>query len=152
MDQKKLGKEFEVGHNECLGTQSVSQSVMKSHPDQHHSRCFSWRRRWHPTPVLLPGESQGWESLVGCPLWGCTELDTAEATQQQQQVLFLGLPRWLSRKRTHPPMQEMPVRSLGRSLHRTIPWRRKWHLTPVFLLGESHGQRSLAGGVSIRHN
>ena len=33
MDQKKLGKEFEAGHNECSGTQSVSQSVIKSHPD-----------------------------------------------------------------------------------------------------------------------
>ena len=39
-----------------------------------------WRRKWHPTPVFLPGESQGWESLVGCRLWGCTESDTTEAT------------------------------------------------------------------------
>ena len=29
-----------------------------------------WRRKWQPTPVFLPGESQGWESLVGCRLWG----------------------------------------------------------------------------------
>ena len=29
-----------------------------------------WRRKWHPTPVFLPGESQGWRSLVGCRLWG----------------------------------------------------------------------------------
>ena len=36
-------------------------------------------------PVFLPGESQGQGSLVGCSLWGCTELDTTEATQQQQQ-------------------------------------------------------------------
>ena len=28
------------------------------------------RRQWHPTPVFLPGESQGWRSLVGCRLWG----------------------------------------------------------------------------------
>ena len=33
-----------------------------------------------PTPVLLPGESQGWGSLVGCRLWGRIELDTTEAT------------------------------------------------------------------------
>ena len=33
-----------------------------------------------PTPVFLPGESQGWWSLVGCRLWGCTESDTTEAT------------------------------------------------------------------------
>ena len=39
-----------------------------------------WRRKWQPTPVLLPGESQGQGSLVGCHLWGHTELDTTEAT------------------------------------------------------------------------
>ena len=38
------------------------------------------RRQWHPTPVLLPGKSQGWRSLVGFHLWGCTELDTTEVT------------------------------------------------------------------------
>ena len=38
------------------------------------------RRQWHPTPVLLPGESQGQGSLVGCCLWGRTESDTTEAT------------------------------------------------------------------------
>jgi len=37
-------------------------------------------RKWQPTPVFLPGESQGWESLVGCRLWGHTESDTTEAT------------------------------------------------------------------------
>ena len=38
-----------------------------------------------PTPVFLPGDSQGRRSLVGCRLWGRTESDTTEATQQQQQ-------------------------------------------------------------------
>ena len=40
-----------------------------------------WRGKWQPTPVFLPGESQGWRGLVGCRLWGHTELDTTEATQ-----------------------------------------------------------------------
>ena len=44
-----------------------------------------WRRKWQPTPVFLPGESQGRGSLVGCRLWGRTESDTTEATSQQQQ-------------------------------------------------------------------
>ena len=44
-----------------------------------------WRRKWQPTPVFLPGESQGWGSLVGCCLWGHTESDTTEATKLQQQ-------------------------------------------------------------------
>ena len=39
-----------------------------------------WRRKWQPTPVFLPGESQGQRSLVGGRLWGRTELDTTEAT------------------------------------------------------------------------
>ena len=39
-----------------------------------------WRRQWQPTPVFLPGESQGWGSLLGCHLWGRTELDTTEVT------------------------------------------------------------------------
>ena len=43
-----------------------------------------WRRKWQPTPVFLPGESQGRGSLVGCHLWGRTESDATEATQQQQ--------------------------------------------------------------------
>ena len=38
-----------------------------------------WRRKWQPTPVFLPGESQGRGSLVGCRLWGRTESDTTEA-------------------------------------------------------------------------
>jgi len=44
-----------------------------------------WRRKWQPTPVFLPGESHGRRSLVGCRLWGRTESDTTEVTQQQQQ-------------------------------------------------------------------
>ena len=36
------------------------------------------RRQWHPTPVLLPGESHGWRSLVGCSPWGREELNTTE--------------------------------------------------------------------------
>ena len=38
-----------------------------------------WRRKWQPTPVFLPGESQGRGSLVGCRLWGRTESDMTEA-------------------------------------------------------------------------
>ena len=36
------------------------------------------RRQWHPTPVLSPGKSHGWRSLVGCSPWGQEELDTTE--------------------------------------------------------------------------
>ena len=39
-----------------------------------------WRRKWQPTPVFLPGEFQGWGSLVGCRQWGRTESNTTEVT------------------------------------------------------------------------
>ena len=42
--------------------------------------CMHWRRKWQPTPVFLPGESQGRGSLLGCRLWGHTGLDMTEAT------------------------------------------------------------------------
>ena len=34
------------------------------------SQLAFWRRQWHPIPVLLPGKSHGWRSLVGCSPWG----------------------------------------------------------------------------------
>ena len=50
-----------------------------THPLQHLLLvAFWWRRQWHPTPVLLPGKSHGWRSLVGCNPWGCEESDTTE--------------------------------------------------------------------------
>ena len=36
------------------------------------------RRQWHPTPVLLPGKSPGWRSLVGYSPWGHKESDMTE--------------------------------------------------------------------------
>ena len=68
-----------------------------------------WRRKWQRTPVFLPGESQGRGSLAGCRLWGCTELDTTEATQQQQQQDFpVG-----QLVKNLPAVQEIRVQSLG---------------------------------------
>ena len=40
--------------------------------------CMQRRRRWHPTPVLLPGKPHGQRSLVGCSPWGHEESDTTE--------------------------------------------------------------------------
>ena len=40
--------------------------------------CRSWRRQWHPTPVLLPGKSHGRGSLVGCSPWGRKQPDTTD--------------------------------------------------------------------------
>ena len=43
-----------------------------------HPRGGFGRRQWHPTPVLLPGKSHGWRSLVGCSPWGCWKSDATK--------------------------------------------------------------------------
>ena len=91
-----------------------------------------WKRKWQPTPVLLPGESQGWGSLVGCRLWGCTvghdssDLAAARASLVAQAVKNL------------PAMQETWVQSLGQE--DPLEKGMATHLPGVF-----HGQRSLVG-------
>ena len=46
-----------------------------------------WRRKWQPTPVLLPGKSHGWRSLVGYSPWCCKESDTTERLHYQSKTV-----------------------------------------------------------------
>ena len=48
------------------------------------------RRQWHPTPVLLPGKSHGWRSLVGCSSRGRKELDTTEGLHFHVSLSCIG--------------------------------------------------------------
>ena len=77
----------------CLDPLAV-QGILKSHLQHHSSKAsilwpsaffiiqlshlYVTRRQWQPTPVLLPGESHGWRSLVGCGPWGREESDMTE--------------------------------------------------------------------------
>ena len=75
-----------------------------------------WRRKLQPTPVFLPGESQGQRSLVGCCLWGRAESDTTEATQQQHTIfifLFLTYFTLYNRLQVHTPEQTYGHRERG---------------------------------------
>ena len=67
----------EPGRLQSMGSQRVGHDCATS---LSFFTFMLWRRKWQPTPVFLPGESQGRGSLVGYRLWGLTELDTAEAT------------------------------------------------------------------------
>ena len=49
-----------------------------------------WRRKWQPTPLFLPGESQGWGGQVGCHLWGRTESDMTERLHFQFSLSCIG--------------------------------------------------------------
>ena len=124
-----------------------------------------WRRKWQLPPLFLPGESQGRGSLVGCRLWGHTESDTTEATQQQQQQQGCVHTKtgtethtrcfcWdhkSSKDRPHLTNAFLPESTCPFRRHRfdpwvgKVPWRKKWQPTPVLLPGESHGQWCLVG-------
>ena len=83
---------------------------MESHRVGHELKQLSmhaWRRKWQPTPMFLPGESQGRQSLVGCRLWGRTESDTTEAMLHQQQ---------------QQQQQQQRVKLLGTSRHSPTGW------------------------------
>ena len=67
----------EPGRLQSMGSQRVRHHRVTS---LSFFTSMHWRRKWQLTPVFLPGESQGWGSLVGCCLWGRTESDTTEAT------------------------------------------------------------------------
>ena len=60
-----------------------------------HFTFMHWRRNRQCTPVFLPGESQGWGSLVGCHLWGhtvrhdCSDLAATSAVRQLTSVTLL---------------------------------------------------------------
>ena len=52
--------------------------IVEYYPFQFYYSIVSWTRQWQPTPVLLPGKSHGWRSLVGYSPWGRKESDTTE--------------------------------------------------------------------------
>ena len=53
-------------------------------------RGSTWRRQWHPTPVLLPRKSHGRRSLVGCSPWGRKESDTTERLPFHFSLSYIG--------------------------------------------------------------
>ena len=72
----KIPRTEEPGRLQSMGSRRVGHDWATS---LSHFTFMHWRRKWQPTPLFLPGESQGWGSLVGCRLWGRTESDTTEA-------------------------------------------------------------------------
>ena len=88
---------------------------------------------------------------MGCCLWGCTESDTTEATQQQQQQQEQQQQQQHGHKQGFPggSNSKKPTRNAGDqgSVPESgrLPSRREWLSTPVFLPGESQGQRSVVG-------
>ena len=96
-----------------------------------------WRREWQPSPVFLPGESHGQRRLVGYSPCGHRESDTTEG-------LWFWFPGGASGKESACQYRRCTIFAINPWVG-TIPWRRKWHPTPEFLLEQFHGEGSLAG-------
>ena len=67
-----------------------SAPCLKHTKNQYHLVVIIRRRRWHPTPVLLPGKSHGRRNLVGCSPWGRWELDTTQWLHFQFSLSCIG--------------------------------------------------------------
>ena len=74
--------------------QSQTRLKWLSSSSMHNTR----RRQWQPTPVLLPGKSHGWRSLVGCSPWGHEESDIWLKRLSSSSMHNTGLPWWFSNK------------------------------------------------------
>ena len=90
-----LGVQNEAGQRLIKFCQENALLTANTLFQQHKRRLYTWTspdgqhrnqidyilcRKWQPSPVFLPGESQGQGSLVGCRLWGHTESDMTEVT------------------------------------------------------------------------
>ena len=74
---------WKIPRTEAPGGLQSTGSLRVGHDGETLLSLFTfmhWRRKWQPTPVLLPGESQGQGSPMGCGLWGRAESDTTEVT------------------------------------------------------------------------
>ena len=71
-----------------------------------------WRREWQPTPVFLPGESQGQRSLEGYDPWGHKESDTAEQLSMRG-ICPLEENKWWEKVPSVPPQLNLKINTEG---------------------------------------
>ena len=124
-------------------------SLEQKKNEQGRLQLWIYLRKWQPTPVFLPGKSHEWRSPVGYSPGGRKELDTIE----RLHFTSLHFTSQVGRRASQvvlvvksPPANAGDISGEGvQSLVGKIPWRRAGQPISVFLPGESHGQRSLAG-------
>ena len=88
-DQVTLSKTFNLRQWASLVVQLVKNlPVMQETRGQYWGRKIPWRRKWQPTPVLLPGKFHGQRSLVGYSPWHHKESDMTEGLHFYFQLIF----------------------------------------------------------------
>ena len=118
----------EPGRLRSLGSLGVRHDWMTS---LSFFTFLHWRRKWQPTPVLLPGESQGWGSLVGCHLWGCrvghdwSDLATEVAAEAEAARIIMIVKGYIKINYGAPLMAQWLWICLQRRGHQMNPWSGK---------------------------
>ena len=159
LKQVNLCKEsFTRGGWRCSSVCALGRQVGRIEREEVELRCMErgQRRQWHPTPVLLPGKSHGWRSLLGCSPWGHWRSDMTERLHFHFSLSCIGEgngnplqcsclenPRhwWAWWAAVHGVATSQTQLSDFTFTH----WRRKWQPTPVFFPGETQGRESLVG-------
>ena len=107
-----------------------------------HFTFMHWRRKWQPTPVFLPGESQGQQNLVGWRLWGRTESDTTEAIYQQWACRRKHYEEWIQKRTWWWTSQNIlsvvfPLECCLKDNRNWFTWFTDWyHLTSLIIIFE----------------
>ena len=71
--------------------------VTKSRTRGNFTFTFThWRRKWQPTPVLLPEKSHGWRSRVGCSPWVAKSLTRLKRLSSSSSILYWCFSFWLT--------------------------------------------------------
>ena len=107
---------------------------------------LSWRRKWQPTPVLLPGKSHGWRSLVGYSPWGRKESDMTEQLHFHFSLSLSGcclqhrLKGKIGRKRRETGDPFSCIRERRRNLLHSLSKRTCFHIMQKKVSVEMKGQ------------
>ena len=99
--------------------QAAVHGVTKSQTRLSDFTFMLWRRKWQPTPVFLPGESQGRGSLVGCRLWVAQSRTRLKRLSSSSRVRHPSQERSLPRTQTFKTCKENFIR--GTHMNQTSP-------------------------------
>ena len=128
---------------------------MYSNWSDHCFLCFFWRRQWDPTPVLLPGKSHGWRSVVGYSPWGHKKSDRTNTAssplpRNPHWPILLSQPQvpWTERRSNQSIPKEISPEYSLEGLKLKLRLQYFGHLMPrvdslekTLMLGKTEGRR-----------
>ena len=100
-----------------------------------------WRREWQPTPVFLPGQSQGQRSLAGCSPWGGTESNTTDVTWHMWGLESIHIEQGVRNSHLGGGCEDPPPRSNKCDSHPVIKANPRPHILFIYMVCRMYLQR-----------